>query len=82
MGIQVATSGQYLLFVSGLRLGRLRVGLEATAGVQEADVTGICEGKAKEEGVISFFSHSPSTPSLPASTIAKTQNNSKLPQKA
>ena len=47
MGIQVATFGQYLLFVSGLRLGRLRLGLEATAGMQEADVTGICEGKGK-----------------------------------
>ena len=38
--------------------------------------------RAKEEGVISFFSHSPSAPSLPASIIAKNQNNSKLPQKA
>lgn len=38
-----AKSEQYLLFSSGLRLGWLCPGWEATAGGQEAEITGICK---------------------------------------
>lgn len=38
-----AKSEQYLLFSSGLRLGWLFPGSEATTGVQEAEITGICK---------------------------------------
>lgn len=45
--IRVAKSGQYLLFTSGLRLGWLCLGGEATAGMQEAAVTQICTGNGR-----------------------------------
>lgn len=60
MKIPVAKSGQYLLYTSGLRLGSFCLGAEATAGMQEAGITGngICKengrpSQGEEENVIS-----------------------------
>lgn len=40
--IQGAKSGPYLLLSSGLRLGSSCLGVEVSAGMQEAGITGIC----------------------------------------
>lgn len=54
-----ATSEQYLLLTSGLRLVWLCPGTEAAAGMQEAEITRICKGNgghpARVKGTVWFF---------------------------
>lgn len=86
--IRVAKSGQYLLFTSGLRLGWLCLGGEATAGMQEAAVTQICTGngrhpaRVKEKVLLRLSPTLPGHSAPPSSTTARNHNNSELPQKA
>lgn len=66
--VQVAKSGQYLLFTSGLSLGWFGLGVEVTAGMQEAESTGIYWGngrhpaRAEEKVLFLLLSHFPSLP--------------------
>ena len=83
-----ATSEPYLLLSGGHRLGWLCPGSEATAGMQEAEVTRVCKGngghpaRVKEKVWFLLFSHCPSLPGPSGQHHHQESKSFKGPQKA